>query len=138
MIVKDIIKLLDDKYPFCYAEDYDNVGLIIGEEQSKVNGIIVCLDAIECVVDEAIEKNCNVIVSFHPIIFEGLKKIQNSNFVEKAVNKCIKNNISIVSVHTAMDNSIDGVNKMLLTVLKFTTPTMLLAIVKLMVWGKLS
>ena len=50
MIVKDIIKLLDDKYPFCYAEDYDNVGLIIGEEQSKVNGIIVCLDAIECVV----------------------------------------------------------------------------------------
>ena len=45
MIVKDIIKLLDDKYPFCYAEDYDNVGLIIGEEQSKVNGIIVCLDA---------------------------------------------------------------------------------------------
>lgn len=76
MIVKDIIKLLDDKYPFCYAEDYDNVGLIIGEEQSKVNGIIVCLDAIECVVDEAIEKNCNLIVSFHPIIFDGLKNTE--------------------------------------------------------------
>ena len=126
MIVKDIIKLLDDKYPFCYAEDYDNVGLIIGEEQSKVNGIIVCLDAIECVVDEAIEKNCNVIVSFHPIIFEGLKKIQNSNYVEKAVNKCIKNNISIVSVHTAMDNSIDGVNKIICDKLKLNETKILI------------
>ena len=49
MIVNDIIKLLDDKYPFCYAEDYDNIGLIIGDEQNKVKGILVCLDAIECV-----------------------------------------------------------------------------------------
>ena len=57
MIVKDIIKLLDDKYPFCYAEDYDNIGLIIGDEQNKVKGILVCLDAIECIIDEAIEKN---------------------------------------------------------------------------------
>jgi putative NIF3 family GTP cyclohydrolase 1 type 2 len=83
MIVKDIIKLLDDKYPFCYAEDYDNVGLIIGHQQNKVKGIIVCLDAIECVIDEAIEKKCNVIVSFHPIIFESIKKLQTLTMWKK-------------------------------------------------------
>ena len=126
MIVKDIIKLLDDKYPFCYAEDYDNVGLIIGDEQNKVKGIIVCLDAIESVIDEAIEKNCNVIVSFHPIIFEGLKKITNTNYVEKAVNKCIKDNISLISIHTAMDNSIVGVNKIICDKLKLNKTRILI------------
>jgi len=126
MIVKDIIKLLDDKYPFCYAEDYDNIGLIIGDEQNKVKGIIVCLDAIESVVNEAIEKKCNVIVSFHPIIFEGLKKITNSNYVEKTVHKCIKNNISIISIHTAMDNSVIGVNKIICDKLKLTETEILI------------
>ena len=126
MIVKDIIKLLDDKYPFCYAEDYDNVGLIIGDEQNKVKGIIVCLDAIESVVNEAIEKKCNVIVSFHPIIFEGLKKITNSNYIEKTIHKCIKNNISIISIHTAMDNSVIGVNKIICNKLKLTETEILI------------
>ena len=126
MIVKDVVQLLDQKYPFCYAEDYDNVGLIIGDEQNKVNGIIVCLDAIESVVNEAIKKKCNVIVSFHPIIFEALKKITNKNYVEKAVNKCIKNNISIISVHTAMDNSIIGVNKIICNKLKLTETKILI------------
>ena len=126
MIVKDIIKLLDDKYPFCYAEDYDNIGLIIGDEQNKVKGVLVCLDAIECVVDEAIEKKCNVIVSFHPIIFEGLKKIKNSTYIERTVNKCIKNNISIISVHTAMDNSVVGVNKIICDKLKLTETEILI------------
>jgi dinuclear metal center YbgI/SA1388 family protein len=113
MIVKDIIKILDEKYPFCYAEDYDNVGLIVGDDQSKVKGIVVCLDTIESVVDEAIQKKCNVIVSFHPIIFEGLKRLTNKSHVEIVVNKCIKNNISIIAIHTAMDNSIVGVNKII-------------------------
>jgi len=113
MIVKDIIKILNDKYPFCYAEDYDNVGLIVGDDQDNVKGIVVCLDTIECVVNEAIQKKCNVIVSFHPIIFDGLKKLTNEGYVERVVNKCIKNNISIIAIHTAMDNSIDGVNKII-------------------------
>ena len=113
MIVKDIIKILNDKYPFCYAEDYDNVGLIVGDDQYKVNGIIVCLDTTESVVDEAIQKKCNLIVSFHPIIFDGLKKLTNKSYVERIVNKCIKNDISIIAIHTAMDNSIDGVNKII-------------------------
>jgi dinuclear metal center YbgI/SA1388 family protein len=113
MIVKDIIKILNDKYPFCYAEDYDNVGLIVGNGLAKVKGIVVSIDTIESVVDEAIQKKCNLIVSFHPIIFDGLKKITNESYVERVVNKCIKNNISIIAIHTAMDNSIVGVNKII-------------------------
>ena len=111
MIVKEVVKILDEFYPFKYAEEYDNVGLILGENEDIVNGILICLDTIESVVDEAIQKQCNLIVSFHPIIFNGLKTITGKNYVEKVVKKCLKNNISIIAIHTAMDNSSIGVNK---------------------------
>jgi len=111
MIVKEVVKILDELYPFKYAEEYDNVGLILGENQDIVKGILICLDTLEIVVDEAIQKQCNLIVSFHPIIFDGLKRITAKNYVEKVVKKCLQNNISIIAVHTAMDNSSIGVNK---------------------------
>lgn len=117
MQIKDVISEIETIAPLDYAEDFDNVGLLIGDKSTKVTGVLVTLDTLENVVDEAIEKNCNLIVSFHPIIFRGLKKITGKNYVERIVIKAIKNNIAIYSIHTALDNSFVGVNAKICEVL---------------------
>ncbi len=117
MIVKDITNLLEELVPLAYAEDFDNVGLLVGDAQAVVSGVLVTLDTLENVVDEAIAKNCNLIVSFHPIIFGGLKKITGTNYVQRVVIKAIQNNIAIYSMHTALDNSQYGVNAKIAEVL---------------------
>ena len=111
MKLQKIITILEEMAPTAYAEDFDNVGLLIGNPELETTGILVCHDALENVVDEAITKNCNLIVCFHPIIFSGLKKITGKNYVERVVLKAIKNDIAIYAVHTALDNHQDGVNK---------------------------
>ena len=95
---------------FSLAESYDNVGLLVGNGTQIVKGILVCLDSLQEVLDEAIEKKCNVIIAFHPILFSPLKKITGKNYVEKTLLKAIKNDIAIISVHTALDNIISGAN----------------------------
>lgn len=110
MLIKDIIAALEELAPLNYAEDFDNVGLLTGSPQWEATGALVTLDTLEEVVDEAIEKNCNLIVSFHPIIFSGLKRLTGSNYVERAVLKAIKNDIAIYAIHTALDNHFKGVN----------------------------
>jgi len=111
MKVKDIIEVLEEMAPLAYAEDFDNVGLLTGNLQDNVSGVLVCHDALDAVIDEAIANGCNVIVCFHPILFSGLKKITGKNYVERAVIKAIKNDIAIYAVHTALDNHSQGVNK---------------------------
>jgi dinuclear metal center YbgI/SA1388 family protein len=111
MKLSNIISILEEMAPIAYAEDFDNVGLLTGNTQQEISGILVCHDALETVVEEAIENNCNLIVCFHPIIFSGLKKITGKNYVEKAVIKAIRNDIAIYAVHTALDNHKNGVNK---------------------------
>ena len=115
MKVKDITNLFSELSPLAYAEDFDNVGLLVGDPEMEVKGILVTLDTLEAVVDEAIEKECNLIISFHPIIFAGLKKITGRTYVERVVQKAIKNDIAIYSNHTALDNSWNGVNDMICT-----------------------
>lgn len=117
MRIKDVISTIETIAPLDYAEDFDNVGLLIGDQSTKVTGVLVTLDTLESVVDEAIEKNCNLIVSFHPIIFSGLKKITGKNYVERVVIKAIQNNIAIYTMHTALDNSFVGVNAKICEVL---------------------
>ena len=75
MIIKDVISHLETLAPLAYAEDFDNVGLLVGDKNTNLTGVLVTLDTLEAVVDEAIAKNCNLIVSFHPIIFKGLKSL---------------------------------------------------------------
>ena len=111
MKIKEIISVLEEMAPLAYAEDFDNVGLLVGNQESDATGILVCHDALENIIDEAITKNCNMVVCFHPILFSGLKKITGKNYVERAVIKAIKNDIAIYAVHTALDNHQDGVNK---------------------------
>ncbi|WP_445452546.1 Nif3-like dinuclear metal center hexameric protein [Flavobacterium sp. 25HG05S-40] len=111
MKLKEILSVLEEMAPLAYAEDFDNVGLLVGDVNAEATGILVCHDALESVLDEAIAKKCNLVVCFHPIIFSGLKKITGKNYVERAVLKAIKNDIAIYAVHTALDNHKDGVNK---------------------------
>lgn len=111
MKIKEILSVLEEMAPLAYAEDFDNVGLLVGDQENEATGILVCHDALENVIDEAICKKCNLVVCFHPILFSGLKKITGKNYVERAVIKAIKNDIAIYAVHTALDNHPEGVNK---------------------------
>ncbi len=113
MQLKQLIPILEEMAPTAYAEDFDNVGLLVGDVNTTIKGILVCHDALETVVSEAVEKNCNLIVCFHPILFSGLKKITGKNYVERAVIKAIKNDVAIYAVHTGLDNHKLGVNKIL-------------------------
>lgn len=111
MKIKEILTILEEMAPLAYAEDFDNVGLLVGNQNDEAIGVLVCHDALESVIDEAIAKKCNLVVCFHPILFSGLKKITGKNYVERAVLKAIKNDIAIYAVHTALDNHKNGVNK---------------------------
>ena len=113
MIVQDVINHLEELAPLAYAEDFDNVGLLVGNKHTKITGILVTLDTLEAVVDEAIAHKCNLIVSFHPIIFKGLKNLTGKTYVERVVMKAIKHDIAIYSMHTALDNAFQGVNAMI-------------------------
>ena len=126
MIVQDIIKKLDQLAPLVYAEEFDNVGLIIGDKKAKVDGILITLDTTLEVIDEAIENKCNLIISFHPIIFNGLKKVTGKTYVEKVLIKAIKNDISVFAIHTALDNSFEGVNSAICNVLKLRNKSILI------------
>jgi dinuclear metal center YbgI/SA1388 family protein len=110
MKVKEVTALLEEIAPLQYAEDFDNVGLLVGKNDTEVTGVLVTLDTLETTIDEAIAKNCNLIISFHPIIFNGLKKLNGANYVERVVIKAIENKIAIYAIHTALDNSIQGVS----------------------------
>ncbi|MBP0904457.1 Nif3-like dinuclear metal center hexameric protein [Mariniflexile gromovii] len=126
MIVQDVINHLEELAPLAYAEDFDNVGLLVGDKNAKVTGILVTLDTLEAVVDEAIAEKCNLIVSFHPIIFKGLKKLTGKNYVERVVMKAIKHDIAIYSIHTALDNALQGVNDMICNTLGLTNKRILI------------
>ena len=110
MIIRDITNYIEELAPLNYAEDFDNVGLLVGNYSTSVSGVLVTLDTLEETVDEAIAKNCNLIISFHPIIFGGLKKLNGNSYVERVVLKAIKNDIAIYATHTALDNVQYGVN----------------------------
>lgn len=126
MVVQEVIDYLHDLAPLAYAEDFDNVGLLVGNKNQEVSGILVTLDTLEAVVDEAIEKNCNLIVSFHPIIFKGLKKLTGKNYVERVVIKAIQHNIAIFAIHTALDNALQGVNSIICDKLDLTNKQILI------------
>lgn len=113
MTIKDITQVLEEMAPLAFAEDFDNVGLLVGDVQNNCTGVLICHDALESVIDEAITENCNLVVCFHPILFSGLKKITGKNYVERTVIKAIKNDIAIYAVHTALDNHKNGVNKIM-------------------------
>ncbi len=110
MTIKLITDYIEEIAPLSYAEDFDNVGLLVGSYNTKITGALITLDTLENTIDEALARNCNLIISFHPIIFQGLKKLNGNSYVERVVLKAIKNDIAIYAIHTALDNSLQGVS----------------------------
>lgn len=110
MKIKDISLFLESIAPPGLQESYDNAGLIIGNQENNCTGILTTLDITEQVLEEAIHKNCNLVVAHHPIIFRGIKRLNGKNYVERAVIFAIKNDIAIYAIHTNLDNVLDGVN----------------------------
>ena len=110
MIINEIIQLLEGFAPVHFQESYDNAGLLTGNSSWECTGVITTLDVIEKVVDEAVTKNCNLVIAHHPIIFKGLKSLTGKNYVERTILKAIKNDIAIYAIHTNLDNVKKGVN----------------------------
>lgn len=110
MTINDIITHLETFAPLSYQESYDNSGLIIGSPAWPCSGALICLDATEAIIKEAIAKKCNLVIAHHPVIFKGLKKITGKNYVEKAVITAIKNDVAVYAIHTNLDNVQSGVN----------------------------
>lgn len=104
MQIKDIIHVLEAIAPPHLQESYDNAGLIVGNNETEVRGVLFCLDSTEAIVEEAVQKNCNLIVAHHPIVFRGLKRLNGVNYVERTVIQAIQNDIAIYAIHTNLDN----------------------------------
>ncbi len=111
MKIEDILKVLENFASPSLQEDYDNAGLITGNSQWECTGVLVSLDATERVLEEAAQQKCNLVISHHPIIFKGLKKINGNNYVERTVIYAIKNDIAVYAIHTNLDNILEGVNE---------------------------
>lgn len=114
---KDIIKYMEELAPVSLAEDYDNVGLLIGSRESTVERIFVCLDVTSKTVYEAVAKKADLIVSHHPVIFKGLKRINEDDPKGNIIYKLIRNNIGVYSAHTNLDVAHGGVNNYLSSIL---------------------
>ena len=111
--ISDVIHFLQSIAPYELQEEYDNSGLIVGRPDTQIKGILFSLDSTEEVVEEAILLGANLIIAHHPIVFRGLKRFNESNYVERTVMKAIKNDIAILSIHTNLDNVMGGVNSMI-------------------------
>ena len=113
MKIKELINEIETWAPLTYAESFDNVGLLVGDKEAKISGVLITHDTLENVIDEAISKKMNFIISFHPIVFSGMKSLTGENYVERVVMKAIKYDIAIYALHTALDNQYFGISGIL-------------------------
>ncbi len=120
MNVRTVTAFLESLAPRAYQESYDNSGLLTGSPDQDVTGILVTLDCTEAVVQEAIDTHCNLIVAHHPFIFNGLKKLTGSNYVERTIINAIRHDIAIYAIHTNLDNVHNGVNRKIAEVIGLT------------------
>jgi len=110
MQIGQITEALEIWAPLSFQEDYDNCGLLVGSPNTICTGVLCSLDCTEAVIDEAVEKGCNLIVSHHPIIFKGIKQFDENSYVARTVLKAIQHNIALYAIHTNLDNIVNGVN----------------------------
>jgi len=125
MRINKIIDELEELAPMALQESYDNSGLLIGNPENEVEKALICLDLTPAVLDEAIEGKYGLIISHHPVIFSGMKRLTGRNEVEKIVMKAIKHDIGVYAIHTNLDNVKNGVNDMLCRKLGIEDPRIL-------------
>jgi dinuclear metal center YbgI/SA1388 family protein len=111
MKLKEFCSYLDSAVPLSIQETYDNSGLQLGMPESEISSVMISLDVTEDVIDEAILCKCDLIISHHPLIFEGIKRITSTTTPERVIHKAIKNNIAIYSSHTNLDIFWHGVSR---------------------------
>jgi dinuclear metal center YbgI/SA1388 family protein len=119
MKICDLTSHLETIAPLSLQEEYDNAGLLVGDASKECTGALCTLDVDTNVIEEAIKKKCNLIVSHHPLIFRGLKKLSGNTLVEKSIISAIKHDIAIYACHTNLDNVINGVNGKIASILQF-------------------
>ena len=110
MKISQIIETLEDFAPLALQESFDNSGLQVGDVSRPVRGVLLCLDVTEEVLDEALELDCNLIISHHPLLFKPIKKLSGKTYIERCVIKACKNDLVIYAAHTNIDNASGGVN----------------------------
>lgn len=113
MLLKELLDLFENFAPGSLQESYDNSGLQLGSPTQEVTRGLICLDVTPSVITEAIEKGCDLVISHHPLIFNGLKRLTGQHYTERVIIEAIRNNIAIVSMHTNLDNVKKGVNYLL-------------------------
>jgi dinuclear metal center YbgI/SA1388 family protein len=111
--IKDIVRHLERLAPIAYQESYDNCGLLTGDAETETDNILLTLEVTEAVIDEALQKGCNLIVSHHPLIFRPLRKITGAHWTERCLLKAIRRDIALYAAHTNLDNIAAGVNRMI-------------------------
>lgn len=123
MTIREIINTLEAFAPLDLQEDFDNAGVQVAVNScpdaldAQVTGVLVCLDITEQVIDEAIAKNCNMVVSHHPLIFQPLKRVCGQTYQQRCVAKAILAGITLYSAHTNLDNARGGVNHIIASML---------------------
>lgn len=123
MTIREIISTLEAFAPLDLQEDFDNAGVQVAVNScpdaldAQLTGVLVCLDITEQVIDEAIEKNCNMVVSHHPLIFQPLKRVCGQTYQQRCVAKAILAGITLYSAHTNLDNARGGVNHIIASML---------------------
>lgn len=111
MKIREIIGALEEFAPLSLQDSYDNAGLQIGlTEDAEATGALLCLDVTEEVIDEAVRRGCNMVVSHHPLLFRPCKSITGADYIERCIIKAIKNDIAIYAAHTNLDNARGGVS----------------------------
>lgn len=127
MLVQDILHILESIAPPHLQESYDNAGLIVGDPEQEVTGILFCLDSTEAVVEEALALGCNLVIAHHPIVFRGLKRFNGSTYVERTVMHAIRQGVALYAIHTNLDNVYrQGVNAKIAEKLGLTDTRILL------------
>ena len=108
--IKDVIKIIEDFAPLSLQAEYDNSGLMLGDIEKELTGVMLALDTTEAVVEDAVNQGCNLIVEHHPSIFYPIKRIDYRLPSHKAIVKAIKNDIAVYAAHTNMDFAQGGLN----------------------------
>lgn len=104
MKISDILSVLESIAPPNLQESYDNAGLIVGDPNAEVRGVLFCLDSTEAIVEEAVARGCNLVVAHHPIVFRGLKRLNGATYIERTVMQAVRQNVAIYAIHTNLDN----------------------------------